>query len=179
MKQINETDIVLPITHQDTLPPITSKGSVLPTAKSSASLNPKSSIFTNSKSYVSLTKKGSIPLKHPQEIEVWYVIPAIRKALALDLIKSGKSQRQVAFLLGVTEAAVSNYIKKKRAKDIDLPNEVKEFVNKVSVKIVDKRSAYYQVQQISNFVKESKALCKMHFAIEDGVEENCNVCYEC
>ena len=35
-------------------------------------------------------KKMNLPLKHPQEIEVWYVLPAIRKELALALKAQGK-----------------------------------------------------------------------------------------
>ena len=35
----------------------------------------------------------------PQEIEVWYVLPAIRKQLALELIKQGLTQSQVSKLL--------------------------------------------------------------------------------
>ena len=117
-----------------------------------------------------------LPTKHPQEIEVWYVIPAIRKELTLDLIKSGKSQREVASLLGITEAAVSQYIKKKRAKDIPLPSEAKEFIHKAALHIKDQRSAYHQIHKISQYMKESKILCKIHSAVEDGLE-GCDVCY--
>ncbi|HLC90223.1 MAG TPA: transcriptional regulator [Candidatus Nanoarchaeia archaeon] len=117
-----------------------------------------------------------LPTKHPQEIEVWYVIPAIRKELALDLVKSGKSQREVASLLGITESAISQYVQKKRAKDIPLPPEAKEFIKKAALHIKDQRSAYHQIHKISQYMKESKVLCKIHSAVEDGLE-GCDVCY--
>jgi hypothetical protein len=44
----------------------------------------------------------------PQEIEVWYIIPAIRKELAKRLVQHHEvAQKDVAELLGVTEAAIS------------------------------------------------------------------------
>ena len=54
----------------------------------------------------------------PQELEVWYILPAIRRELTISLKEEGLKQRQVAEILGVTEAAVSQYIKSKRAKAI-------------------------------------------------------------
>src|SRR3989344_90462 len=106
-------------------------------------------------------KEDVMPLRHPQEIEVWYVIPAIRKELAVDLVKRGKSQRQVAKILGITEAAVSQYLKNKRANDLTLPPEVKDFLKKAVEKIRDKKTAYRQIQEVSKYVRESKALCKI------------------
>ncbi|HIH66091.1 MAG TPA: transcriptional regulator, partial [Nanoarchaeota archaeon] len=54
-------------------------------------------------------------LLHPQELEVFYFIPAIRKELSVQMKKKGKGQREIANLLGITEAAVSQYISSKRA----------------------------------------------------------------
>ena len=55
------------------------------------------------------------PLKHPQEIEVWYVLPAIRKELVVTLKEKNLTQKKIAEFLNITEAAVSQYIKQKRA----------------------------------------------------------------
>ena len=47
----------------------------------------------------------------PQEIEVWYVIPAIRKQLAKALVGEHKlPQKQVADIMGVSSAAISQYL---------------------------------------------------------------------
>jgi len=59
-------------------------------------------------------------LEHPQEVEVWYVIPAIKRELSKSMMKdNGLSQKNVATLLGVTEAAVSQYINSKRANEVE------------------------------------------------------------
>ena len=57
-------------------------------------------------------------MKLPQEIEVWYVIPAIRREFAKGLIKKGLKQREVARMLGVTDAAVSQYFSSKRGSEV-------------------------------------------------------------
>jgi len=51
----------------------------------------------------------------PCESAVKYKVPAIKAELARKLKKEGKSQKDIAKLLGVTEAAVSQYLSGKRA----------------------------------------------------------------
>jgi predicted transcriptional regulator len=51
----------------------------------------------------------------PCESAVKYKVPAIKAELARKLKKECKSQKEIAKLLGVTEAAVSQYLSGKRA----------------------------------------------------------------
>ncbi len=116
------------------------------------------------------------PLKHPQEIEVWYILPAIRKELVKLLKEKGKSGKAIASLLGVTPAAISQYGKDKRGKGIELPSEVKDFVKKKVTEIKDAKSAYRVIQDVNTFIKKSKALCKIHLLLEKDLDD-CDVCY--
>ncbi len=50
----------------------------------------------------------------PCEKAVWYYLPQIRADLAIELVKIGLTQSKAAKKLGVTPAAVSQYIHKKR-----------------------------------------------------------------
>ena len=50
----------------------------------------------------------------PCEKAVWYYLPQIRADLAIELVKTGITQSMAAKKLGVTPAAVSQYIHKKR-----------------------------------------------------------------
>ena len=108
---------------------------------------------------------------------MWYVIPAIRKELALSLIATGKSQREVAVLLGLTEAAISNYLKKKRAHDVPLPLPAKEYIQQAALRIHDQRSAYREIHEICTFVKEKKIICEIHRLVEKNLDM-CKVCFE-
>ena len=118
-----------------------------------------------------------IPNRHPQEIEVWYILPAIRKELVVTLKNEGKSQKEIATLLNLTESAISQYLNSKRAKDINLPLEVKTFIKEAVKKITNHETAYQQIQKISEFIKSTKALCQIHMMVEGNLE-NCDVCYK-
>ncbi len=76
----------------------------------------------------------------PQEIEVWYLIPAIRSGIAKCFLKDfGYSYERVGKILGVSQAAISQYTKGKRAAKILLPKELSPKI-KASCKILDKDS---------------------------------------
>jgi len=117
------------------------------------------------------------PSKHPQEIEVWYILPAIRKELVAAFKEKGKQQKEIAKLLNVTEPAVSQYVSEKRAKGITFPAEVKKFIKEAAEKIVDSESAFHQIQTINEFIKKTKVLCQLHAQIE-GDLKGCDVCYK-
>src|SRR3989344_3729762 len=101
-----------------------------------------------------------VPTQHLQEIEVWYILPAIRKELVTVLKEKGKTQKEIAVLLSITEAAVSQYTTKKRGTGIIFPQETKDFIKKAALEITDPASAFHQIQKISEQIKNSKVLCK-------------------
>jgi len=60
-------------------------------------------------------------MKIPCELVVWYVLPAIRKDIARELVDShNMSQTEVAKRFGVTGAAISQYLKKKRGENLQI-----------------------------------------------------------
>ena len=71
----------------------------------------------------------------PCEKAVWYYLPQIRADLAIELVKTGMTQSQAAKKLGVTPAAVSQYIHKKRGlqllKSRSYRQEIKAAVKKI------------------------------------------------
>lgn len=117
-----------------------------------------------------------IPEKHPQEIEVWYIIPAVRKELVLTLKEKGNTQKKIAGLLNITEAAVSQYIKAKRAREIIFGDEIKKYIKDAAARIKDKITAYQELQRIVQHVKNSKTICRIHMGMEEGLE-GCDICF--
>ncbi len=71
----------------------------------------------------------------PCEKAVWYYLPQIRADLAKELVKTGMTQSRAAKLLGVTPAAVSQYLHKKRGgqniKSRTYRQEIKAAVEKI------------------------------------------------
>lgn len=66
-------------------------------------------------------------MKTPCEIVVWYVLPTIRREMARELVTVHKvKQSQVARLFGVTDAAISQYLSRKRGSN-SLIEESKDY----------------------------------------------------
>src|SRR3989338_8090782 len=76
----------------------------------------------------------------PQEIEVWYIIPAIRRELTKSMIDLGLTQKQVAKRMGITEAAVSQYLSFKRAKEVVFSNAVLDEIRKSAKKMMQRKT---------------------------------------
>ena len=75
-------------------------------------------------------------MKTPCEEIVWYVIPCIRAELARALVeRHGLTQRRVAGIMGITDAAVSQYAKGKRGGRIHDPGAL-EIIVEVADRIV-------------------------------------------
>ena len=102
-------------------------------------------------------------LLFPQELEVWYVLPAIRKRLAIGLIAKGQPQKAVAKLMGVTEAAISQYKKEKRANSDFLGTEFDEEIYEAIDKINnDGQHFFSEVMKLNNIIKHSETFCNLH-----------------
>ncbi len=73
-------------------------------------------------------------MKIPCEIVVWYVLPIVRREVANELVSvHHMSQAQVARKFGVTDAAISQYLKKKRGDSDIIVNSTKypEFISRI------------------------------------------------
>ena len=115
----------------------------------------------------------------PQEIEIWYLIPALRRELAKILVRDyNLKQKEIAKILGITEASVSNYIKSKRGEKIKFSAlELKRIKESVENIVKDKASVVKEIYNLCKFFKDSKGICKIHKSFDKKVEKGCDVCY--
>ncbi|MEK6983763.1 MAG: hypothetical protein AABX33_04275 [Nanoarchaeota archaeon] len=118
----------------------------------------------------------------PQEIEVRYILPAIRRELSRVFIQEHKlSQKEAAEILGLTESAVSQYQHSKRAKWVVFSDAVVLEVRKSADKLLaDKRNKQRlvaEIYRISNLTRVRQILCDIHRAQSKELE-NCNICFE-
>jgi len=106
---------------------------------------------------------NNMKLIFPQEMEVWYLLPAIRKRLALGLIGKGMLQKDVAKIMNLTEAAISQYKKEKRANDDFLGARFDSKINSSVEKIAADHNLFFsEVMALTNLVKNSGVLCDLH-----------------
>ncbi len=117
----------------------------------------------------------------PQEIEVRYILPAIRRELARIFIEEHKfSQKETAKILGLTEAAISQYQHSKRAKEVVFSDAVTDEIRKSAERILAEKSKQRliaEMYRISNLTTVRQILCDIHRAQSKDLE-SCNVCFD-
>jgi predicted transcriptional regulator len=118
----------------------------------------------------------------PQEIEVRYILPAIRRQLANIFIKEHKlNQKESAKLLGLTEAAISQYQHSKRAKEVVFSDAIVKEIQKSAAKIIAEKNSRQrliaEMYRISNLTTVRQILCDLHRSQSKELE-NCNVCFD-
>ena len=123
----------------------------------------------------------SAKLIFPQEIEVWYVLPLIRKKIALKMVEEGLQQKKVAEIMGITPAAVCQYKSSKRAKkdffDDDMNKELKTSIKKI---IKDHKALAKEIIKLSEMAKGKGIICKLYkdkCALND-LSKDCPYCYK-
>ena len=118
-------------------------------------------------------------MMYPQEIEVWYILPLIRKELAKALLNYNLTQKEIASKLGLTEAAVSQYINEKRASLINLDNNIKEAIEKSAKKMTRQNANIIkEIGLISDILRKNKTICKIHIENDKSLKKDCNLCFE-
>ena len=115
--------------------------------------------------------------KLPQEISTWYIIPAIRREFVKEMISQGLSQKKAADKLGLTEAAVSNYMNDKRASQVKLNEHIKEMIKGSVVNILSKQSdVFTEVYSVVKECEKDFTVCQIHAAY-DEIPEGCKICF--
>ena len=117
-------------------------------------------------------------MRHPQEIEVWYIMPAIRKELCKVLLDNHNfTQKEIAKSLDITEAAVSQYKKDKRGQHVNLPEGVISEIKKSASKIANETSTVFrETQNVLNYIRDTSTICDIHKILDDNVESDCKEC---
>ena len=119
-----------------------------------------------------------MPKIMPQEIEVWYLIPALRRELAKAFIKDFKlTQKESAKLLGLTEAAVSQYLKSKRASELKFSKKDLLEIKKTARSIIEnKKNMVGSLYNLSIKLRSRGTICKIHKKLDKQIEKNCRIC---
>ena len=118
----------------------------------------------------------------PQEIEVRYILPAIRREFAKIFIQEhGLSQKNAASVLGLTEAAVSQYIHSKRAKEVvfsgNVINEIRVSADRVLADKNNKQRLIAEMYRITNLTTVKHILCDLHRSQSKELS-SCNICFD-
>jgi predicted transcriptional regulator len=113
---------------------------------------------------------------HPQELAVWYIIPSLRREIAMEMKSRGIEQKKIAAMLGITEPAISQYTSHKRASEIRFNTKIKEEIKNSVDKIIEKKSSpLAEIQRIMGIPELKEILCSLHKK-SGGISKNCKIC---
>ena len=123
----------------------------------------------------------------PSEIEAKSLIPAVRAILAKKLIgEYSLKEEDVAKDLGITQAAVSNYVRGTRG-DIELISKlesVREVMRMIDdiAKDLSTNKAYTpstlaKFVGLCNYMRYTLIICDVHHSIESNIDEQ--ICEQC
>lgn len=107
-----------------------------------------------------------------QEIETFYLIPAIRKALVEYMIKKGIEKKKIAEALNLTKSAISQYVSKKRVKSFKLDDEI---IEECCENILKGKNYISEIQKLIHNLKKTKRICKI-YRENNLAPEDCRVC---
>jgi len=123
----------------------------------------------------------------PAEIESKTLIPALRAILAKKLAGNHKIREdEISKMLGVTQAAISNYIRgirgdPKLIEKLLSEEEVAKMINDLSESLASDRaytpSSLSKFIGLCNYIKSSLLICDIHHNLESDIDEK--VCKEC
>ena len=111
----------------------------------------------------------------PQEIEVWYIIPAIRREMAMCFSREYKiSYDNIATMMSLTKAAISQYISGKRVERIKMHPKAMEEVKVSCNRIVkNKSNVTKEILRVLEIIKKKKLHCEFCGDIIEKELHNC------
>ena len=142
----------------------------------------------------------------PQEVEVWYVLPAIRREFARVMKTKevprmgddGKTklhkitQKEIAKMLGVTEPAITQYLLKKkgmrsRGDQVEIPERFLSEIEKSAdtmiagfEKGINEQDIFeimtLEVNRIIKVIRDDGAMCDIHRQFSVHVKDECKAC---
>ena len=123
----------------------------------------------------------------PAEIESKTLIPALRAILAKKLAEDHNIREdEISKMLGVTQAAVSNYIRGTRGDpsliakllaEKQVATMIDELSDNLSSDMAYTPSSLSKFIGLCNYIKSSLLICEIHHNLESNIDEK--VCKEC
>ena len=123
----------------------------------------------------------------PAEIESKTLIPALRAILAKKLAEDHNvREEEISKMLGVTQAAVSNYIRGTRGdpaliakllSEKQVSDLIDELTENLASDMAYTPSSLSKFIGLCNYIKSSLLICEIHHNLETDIDEK--VCKEC
>lgn len=114
-------------------------------------------------------------LIYPQEIELHYILPALRREYTVCLKQMGLDQKSIASLLQVTEPAVSQYVSNKRAQLVKFTPKMRKEIHESARRLAQSKDIMGETQGILELSRKEGVTCDIHCRFAK-IEAGCNAC---
>lgn len=119
------------------------------------------------------------------------MLPALRRELALAMIRKELPQKQIAKMLGVTEPAITQYklknSKRARGDQVEIPGDFMPEIEKAADKMtrawsdqsspeVFHETMTREVNRLIKALRQAGVICGIHREHCHGVKEDCGAC---
>ena len=112
----------------------------------------------------------------PQELEVWYVIPALRKAFSEIMVKKGFKQKEIAEKLEIGKSAVSQYLKSQRGTELKFDKKMLKKIEKsVDNMLKNKSTTREEIIGLCSLIRKEGILCCFRKSKDQNMKK-CEVC---
>jgi predicted transcriptional regulator len=105
-------------------------------------------------------------MKVPCQTIVWDVLPAIRAAIAEELVNLGISQQEIARLLDMAPSAISQYLSKKRGYRIEFEDDVRDAIRSIALDL--------SKGEVTDLTKRVCNICTMSQDHDSSCRSNCS-----
>ncbi|PKL70030.1 MAG: transcriptional regulator [Methanomicrobiales archaeon HGW-Methanomicrobiales-1] len=100
-------------------------------------------------------------MEAPCQKIVWNVLPAIRAAIAVELVRGGTSQVEAARMLEMAPSAVSQYLSGKRGYRIEFEDDAKKSIVLLAQDLIDRKevNVMEQICRICRQIRDDESGC--------------------
>ena len=107
-----------------------------------------------------------------QEVETFYLLPALRKKIVQVMVKKEIEKKKIAEMLNLTKSAISQYRSNKREKNFVVDDET---VLECCENIIKGKNYVSEFQKLIQDLKQTGKICLIYK--KNGVKpEDCKVC---
>ncbi|MFX1511749.1 MAG: hypothetical protein ACFFCQ_04120 [Promethearchaeota archaeon] len=121
-----------------------------------------------------------MPMLLHEEIVARYLIPAIKREMSEELAIRDYKQTEIAKILHVTPAAITHYLKQKRAQRVHFPPKLRREIRlSINNLIEDKEKPItpsflrQELIRIIDMARCEKILCELHKELDSSAPEDC------
>lgn len=123
-----------------------------------------------------MTNNTKLKVIMPQELEVWYILPALRRELAKEMLKLNLKKAEIARKLGLSRAAVTQYLNSKRASEIKFDKNTLSEIKLSAKSLANNESCLiHHMHNLCKICRQNKVLCKIHKCDHDA-NNCCEIC---